>query len=174
MKTCSCIVEFAGFHIEKHFLLLFLWDWLFVYAHYFLTGSKFTDRICPSIFSLRHWKNFKTTVSFKSLSLSSINQKTNQFLSNMWQQETHTKTVSLSFLISLLICLFNPPGTLSKTDHYIYLYTDHSKKSIVFFSSVVSHKLNSISCFTHFIVKYLTIQFMNILMLSLSFHISTK
>lgn len=147
---------------------------MFVYVHYFLTGSKFTGRICPSMFSLRHWKKFKTTVSYKNLSLSSINQKRNKFLSNMWQQETHTITVSLSFLISLLIYLFNMPGTLSKTDHYIYFYTDHSKKSIAFFSSVLSHKLNSISCLTHCIVKYLTIQFMNTLMLSLHFNISTE
>lgn len=161
------------YYILKN-IFFFLWDWLFVYVHYFLTGSKFTGRICPSMFSLRHWKKFKTTVSYKNLSLSSINQKRNKFLSNMWQQETHTITVSLSFLISLLIYLFNMPGTLSKTDHYIYFYTDHSKKSIAFFSSVLSHKLNSISCLTHCIVKYLTIQFMNTLMLSLHFNISTE
>lgn len=91
------------------------------------------------------------------------------------RKHTHwTITLSLSFLIYLLIYLFNPPDTFSVTEHYIYLYTDHSKESITLFSSAVSHKFNSISCFTQGIVKYLKIQYMNTLILSLNFHISSK
>ena len=71
------------------------------------TGSKFIGRICPSVFSLRHWKKFKPTVFFKSLSLSSINQKTNNFVSNMWQQETHA--LNNTSLTIFLYCFANIP-----------------------------------------------------------------